>query len=259
MTANVLGYDVDGPADGQVLLMGGSLGTTAAMWDPQVAALSTTLRAVRFDHRGHGRSPVPEGPYTIEDLAGDVLALADALGAERFSYAGVSLGGMVGMWLAAHAPQRVDRLAVVCTSAYLPPPEQWQDRASRVRGSGTGSVAEAVVARWFTESFRQKQPEVVARLTADLVDVPAEGYAGCCEAIATMDLRDALPRITAPVLVVAGADDPATPPEHGAQIAAAVPGARLVVVPDAAHLASVEQAETVTALLVDHFAGAGER
>jgi 3-oxoadipate enol-lactonase len=242
-----------------VLLMGSSLGTTAAMWDPQLEALSARLRVLRFDHRGHGRSPVPAGPYTIEQLAGDVLALVDGLGIERFSYAGLSLGGMVGMWLAAHVPHRLDRLALVCTSAYLPPAEDWLGRAKAVRAGGTASIAEVVLARWFTPSFAKESPEVVARLAAGLADTPDEGYAACCEAVAVMDLRPILPRITAPVLVIAAADDPSTPPEHGALIAATAPGARLVVVPSAAHLASVEQADTVTTLLVQHFAGAGER
>jgi 3-oxoadipate enol-lactonase len=256
---SVLGYDVTGPPAAPVLLLGSSMGTTAAMWDPQVDALSARLRVVRFDHRGHGRSPVPPGPYTIEQLAGDVLALADGLGIERFSYAGVSLGGMVGMWLAAHVQHRLDRLALVCTSAYMPPAEGWLERAKLARDGGVASVADTVLGRWFTPAFLDEPPEIVARLKEGLVATPAEGYASCCEAIAVMDLRPILPRITAPALVVSGAGDPAAPPEHGAQIAAAIPGARLVVVPDAAHLASVEQAEAVTALLVQHFAGAGQR
>jgi 3-oxoadipate enol-lactonase len=244
-----LAYDLTGPDDAGVLVLGGSLGTTRAMWQPQLGALARTRRVLRFDHLGHGASPVPAGPYRIEQLGERVLLLLDELGLARVAYAGVSLGGMVGMWLAAHHPARVERLTLICTSAYMPPAEGWRQRAAAVREHGTASIVDAIVARWFTPDFATRHPEVVAPLVDDFRALPDEGYAGCCEAIATMDLRPALHRITAPTLVVAGADDPATPPEHGQAIAAAIPGARFEVLPDAAHLASVEQAEAVTALL----------
>jgi 3-oxoadipate enol-lactonase len=252
MTAVALHHEVAGPDGAPVVLLGSSLGATLEMWEPQVPALAERFRVVRFDHRGHGRSPVPPAPYEIAGLGGDVLTLLDRLGAERASYAGLSLGGMVGMWLGAHAPERVERLALLCTAAHLPNPT-WAERAAAVRAAGTtGVIADAVVERWLTPAFARARPEVAARLRATLAAQPPEGYAACCGAIERMDLRPALGAIRAPTLVIAAADDPSTPPEHGRAIAAAVPGARFELVADAAHLASVQRPETVTALLLDH-------
>jgi 3-oxoadipate enol-lactonase len=246
---------VSGPEDAPVLVLGSSLGTTHEMWDPQVASLAQRWRVVAFDHRGHGRSDAPRGPYTVDELGRDVLDLLDRLGVDRFSYAGLSLGGMLGMWVAASAPARVERLAVLCTSARLGPPEGWHERARLVRRHGLARVADGVVARWFTPSFASNAPDVVAHHRAMLLASSADGYAACCEAIAAMDLREALPAITAPTLVIAGACDEATPPSHGEEIVSRVTGARLVVVPDAAHLANVEQPAAVTELLAGHFGG----
>jgi 3-oxoadipate enol-lactonase len=252
MTAR-LGYDLTGPAHAPLLVLGGSLGTTRAMWSPQLPELTRRWRVLRFDHRGHGGSEVARGPYTLDALGGDVLALLDEVGADRVSYCGLSLGGMIGMWLAAHAPHRIDRLALLCTSAYLPPAQHWLDRARLVRADGTATVVDAVVARWFTPAFAQGQRETVTELSNALAAVPPEGYAGCCEAIAAMDLRPVLHRVSAPTLVIAGGEDPATPPAHSEEIVAAVPDARLAVVAHAAHLASVEQPVAVTRLLNAHF------
>ncbi|WP_343448460.1 3-oxoadipate enol-lactonase [Micromonospora oryzae] len=245
---------VDGPPDAPVLLLGSSLGTTAAMWEPQLAALTAHFRVVRYDHLGHGRSAVPPGPYTIELLGREVLRLLDDLDARRVHYAGLSLGGMVGMWLAAHAPERVGRLALLCTSAALGPARMWHDRAAAVRAGGLPAVADAVVARWFTPGFAAARPEAVAAWRAMLTSTPADGYAACCAAISTMDLRDDLTGIRAPTLVVAGTDDQATPVPHARLIAERIPGARLAVVADAAHLANVQQPERIGRLLRDHLA-----
>ena len=244
-----------GPADAPVLLLGGSLGTTLDMWDPQVPALSATRRVIRFEHRGHGGSPVPTGPYTIDELGADVLTLLDRLDLPRVSYCGLSIGGMVGQWLAIHAPERIDRLILLCTSAYLPPAEGWHARAAAVREAGTPEVvADAVLARWFTAAFAASHPDVVARYRAMISGIDPEGYAGCCEAIAALDLRGGLPQITAPTLVVAGRQDPSIPPEHGEAIAAALPGARFELLDPGAHLASVERADAVTRLIAEHLA-----
>ncbi|MEU8377579.1 3-oxoadipate enol-lactonase [Streptosporangium sp. NPDC048865] len=242
----MLYHEVEGPADGPTVVLAGSLGTTLEMWDPQMAALTGHFRVVRFDHRGHGRSPVT-GSCSIADLAGDVLDLLDLLELPRVSFAGLSLGGMVGMWLAAHAPARIDRLALLCTSAKLGTPGSWAERASAVREAGTASIAGAVMARWFTPGFPGREPYATM-----LGGVPAEGYAACCEAIGAMDLRPGLPLISAPTLVLAGADDPATPPEHAERIAEGIPGARLVVLDGAAHLANVERPEAVSEHLLAH-------
>jgi 3-oxoadipate enol-lactonase len=248
---------VEGPDGAPVLVLGNSMGTTRAVWDPQLAAFRQHFQVLRFELRGHGqpgeRSPVPAGPYTIGAMAEDVLALLDARGLERVRYCGLSLGGMIGLSLAARAPERIAGLGVCCTSAFLPPASLWQDRAAQARSAGLASIAGLVVGRWFTSAFRGAHPDVPAAFEAGLVaDVDPEGYARCCEAIAAMDQRAELGSITAPTLVVAGADDPATPPWHGAVIASAIRGARLSVVRGAAHLANVSAPDQVTSLLLGH-------
>ncbi|MEU4482650.1 3-oxoadipate enol-lactonase [Micromonospora sp. NPDC023966] len=244
---------MDGAADAPVLLLGSSLGTTGAMWEPQVAALAERFRVIRYDHLGHGRSAVPAGPYTIDLLGREVLRLLDELGLPRVHYAGLSLGGMVGMWLAAHAPDRLRRLAVLCTSASLGPPESWQARAATVRAGGLAAIADVVVARWFTPTFAAARPNLVDGYRALLAATPPAGYAACCEAIAVMDLRSDLDKVEAPTLVIAGAEDRAAPVDHAREIVARIPHARLAVVAQAAHLANVEQPEQVSRLLVNHF------
>jgi 3-oxoadipate enol-lactonase len=239
----------------QHVVLSNSLGSTAEIWDRQLPALSRHRRVVRYEHRGHGESPPPPGPYTIAELGEDVLALLDSLGVERASFCGLSLGGMVGMWLAAHAPERIDRLVLLCSSALLPR-EPWLERARLVRAEGTSAVADAVVGRWFTPGFAMREPDLVARMRAMVAATPAEGYAACCEAIAAMHLRDDLVSIGAPTLVLGAAEDPAIPLEHSAAIAAAIPGARLVVIPDAAHLPIVEQHAVVTQYILEHLEGA---
>jgi 3-oxoadipate enol-lactonase len=204
---------------------------------------------IRYDLRGHGRSPVPDGPYALDDLGADALALLDRLEIERAHIAGISLGGMVSMWLAIHAPDRVDRLVPCCTSARLGPPEGWVERAALVRRKGTQVLAPSVVERWLTPAYRTAHPEEVSRLRAMIAATPAEGYAGCCTAIEHMDLRAELGRVRAPTLVVAGEEDPATPPEHGELIASLIPGARLAVIEGAAHLANIERPDAFTAVV----------
>jgi 3-oxoadipate enol-lactonase len=248
-----LQHEISGPQDAPVLLLGGALGTNLGVWDPLVPALAKGLRVVRVDHRGHGGSPVPPGPYEIADLGGDVLALLDDLGVRRAHVAGVSIGGMVAMWLGAHAPERVDRLVLMCTSAHMPPASRWAQRAADVLDAGSvEAVADAVVDRWLTVPFAAEHPEVRAWLRAMLAAQPPDGYAACCGAIERMDLRGDLPRIAAPTLVVSAADDTATAPEHQQLIAGAIPGARLVSLAGAAHQAAVEQPAAATRLILDH-------
>ena len=257
MSSSTLSHELSGPSDGPVVALGSSLGTTLEMWDPALAALSRRHRVLRFDHRGHGRSPLPEGPCEVADLGGDVLALLDRLGLERVSYVGVSLGGMVGVWLAAHAPERIERLVCVCSSAYLPPAEVWAARAASVREAHSVAViADTVLERWFTPAYAEAHPDVMAWMDGMLCDCPAEGYAACCGVIERLDLRGDLARITVPTLVIAAAEDPSTPPEHSATIAAGVPGARLEVLPHGAHLVAVERPDEVTALIERHLEGA---
>jgi 3-oxoadipate enol-lactonase len=241
---------LEGAPAGPVAVLSPSLGTDLSIWDAQAALLGERFRVLRYDLRGHGSSPVPAGPYSIAELASDLLALLDRLELERVLLCGISIGGMLSIWIAAHAPQRVQGLAVCCSSALIDPEGTYHGRARLVRTYGLEAVADGVLARWLTPAFRERHPEVAANLRARLLRTPREGYAGCCEALAGLDLQTELDLIEAPTLVIAGADDPATPPEHGRLIAARVRGARFEVVPDAAHIANVEQPQAVGELLL---------
>jgi 3-oxoadipate enol-lactonase len=257
MSAVEVTHRIDGRDDAPPLLLSNSLGSTTAMWDPQVPALAERFRVVRYDHRGHGAAPVPDGPYALDDLGADAVALLDRLGIERAHVCGLSLGGMVGMWLAINAPERVDRLVVCCTSAMLADDHDWADRAAKVRAGGLEAVADAVVGRWLTPGHAAAHSDLAAGLRAMLCDTPPEGYAACCDAIRTMDLIPQLGAVRSPSLIVAGAQDEATRPVHAERIAALIPGCRMEVV-DAAHLANVERPDEVTALILSHLDPAAE-
>jgi 3-oxoadipate enol-lactonase len=254
MTVVDLHHSFEGPADAPVVVLSNSLGTTLEMWDPQAAPLARGHRVLRYDMRGHGSSPVPETPYSMADFGSDLIGLLDRNGIERASLCGVSLGGMVSMWVAAHAPERVDRLVLCSTSAIMGPPESWTERAALVRREGVGAVADSTVARWFTPAFAAAEPEVVAGIRAQLAATPAEGYAGCCEAIREMDQRPDLAAVAAPTLVIAAEGDPSTPPAHARTIAELIPGARLEVLDRGAHLVNVEAPDLVTPLVAAHLA-----
>jgi 3-oxoadipate enol-lactonase / 4-carboxymuconolactone decarboxylase len=238
---------LEGPEHAPVLLFAGSLGATHAMWDAQAEAFKDSYRVLRYDHRGHGDSPVPPGPYTVDELAGDVLELLDELAIGRVTFVGLSLGGAVGMALALRAPERVERLALCCTSRKFGPSETWAERAATVRAEGVEAVADAALERWLTPEAPEAMRE---KLRAMLVSIPAEGYASCAEAIGGHDLRGQLTGIRIPTLVVAGAADPASPPEELSAIAGEIAGARLHVL-EARHLAVVERADEFNHLLRD--------
>jgi 3-oxoadipate enol-lactonase/4-carboxymuconolactone decarboxylase len=243
-------HEVSGPADGPVVVLAGSLGSDLRMWDPQVEPLAAAgFRVVRYDQRGHGRSPAPAGPYTLAELGADLLALLDRLAMARVSLVGLSLGGMTGMWLAERHPERLDRLVLCCTSAELGPASMWTERAATVRASGMDPLADAGVGRWVTP---RADPALTARLREMFTSQDPEGYASCCTAIQTMSIVDSLDTITAPTLVIAGAEDQATPPAHARRIAAAIPGARLEIVEGAAHLGNVERPDAFTSLILGH-------
>jgi 3-oxoadipate enol-lactonase len=246
-----LDYLLEGPEEAPVLVLSNSLGTTLGMWDDQAPILRERFCLLRYDHRGHGGSPVPSGPYTLEDLGRDALAMLDGLGIERASFCGLSIGGAVGMWLASEAPERIERLVLCCTAARFDF-EAYDARARKVRAEGVGSITDAVLERWFTPEFRAARPETVEWAGSMLRGTPAEGYAGCCEAIRDADLRDRLKDIRAPVLVIAGAKDPAATVDQAESIRDSIPGARLVVIEGAAHLANVEQPDDVTRAILDH-------
>ena len=248
-------HRIEGPEDAPVLVLSNSLGTTLEMWRAQAPALRERFRLVRYDHRGHGGSPVPPGPYAVDDLGQDVLALLDGLGVERFSFCGLSIGGMVGMWIASEAPERVERLALCCTAASFDP-DAYSSRARTVREYGVAEVADAVLERWFTPAFRESRPDVLEWAGRMLRDTSPEGYAGCCEAIAGADLARKLGAIRAPTLIIAGADDPAAPLERSEAIRDSVPDARLEILSPAAHLANVERPEATTKAILRHLQAA---
>ena len=242
----------EGPDGAPVLVLGNSLGTTAMVWDSQIPIFRQHYRVLSFDLPGHAGSAALPGPYTLEELGSGVLAMLDTLSIERASYCGVSLGGMIGMWLASRAPSRITALGLVCTSAHLPPAAGWHSRAARVRVDGLSAISDQVVNRWFTPAYVAEAPAVPDAFQIALELTDPEGYAGCCEAIADMDLRADLGAISAPTLVMAGANDPATPPEHGDAIAECIPGASLQVIPGAAHLATVSNPDVVGHALAAH-------
>ena len=253
MTAVAVAHQViAGPARSPVIVLSNSLGSTAAMWDKQVDTLSQCATVVRYDTRGHGASPVPDGPYVLDDLVDDVVALLDSLSLHRVHFVGLSLGGMTGLRLAARNPERVSSLVGICTSAYLEPQEAWHQRAQTVRAEGAAAVARAVVERWYTPRYAAANPQVIRQAEAMVAATSSEGYAGCCEAIAVMDLRSDLRSICAPTLAIAGQDDPATPPAHLDLIARSVSQGQLQIVAQSAHLANDEQPAIVSAAVLAH-------
>ncbi len=244
---------LDGPADAPVVILAHSLGTDHRLWDAQAAALRSRFRVLRYDVRGHGATPPPPGPWTIADLGRDVLALADRLGIERFHFCGLSIGGLVGLWLALHAGARLGKLVLCNTAARIGTVESWNARIAAVEAGGTAAIADGALERWLTAPFIARAPEVAARARAWLLATPPEGYAGCCAAIRDFDVRGEVGRIGAPTLVIAGAADVATTPGEARFLAERIPGAHLVVLP-AAHLSNLEAEPDFTAALLDFLA-----
>jgi 3-oxoadipate enol-lactonase len=232
--------EVEGPAHAPTLMLSNSLGTTLHMWDDQVAPFTEHFRLVRYDRRGHGQSGVPGGPCTIERLGRDALAIMDGLGLKTVNWCGLSIGGMVGMWLGANAPQRLDKLILSNTACYMPVPGLWDERIRTAREQGMRPLAEATLERWFTKEFREREPETIARMRAMILATPPQGYASCCEAIRDMDQRETISRIPVPTLIIAGRYDPATNLEAAEFMRSRIPGASVAVL-DAAHIANVER------------------
>jgi 3-oxoadipate enol-lactonase len=237
--------EVEGRQDGPVLMLSNSLGTNLHMWDEQAPAWSRHFRLLRYDRRGHGKSSVPNGPYTMERLGRDVLAVLDALGIAKINWCGLSMGGMVGQWLGANAPNRVDKLILSNTSSYFPDKLIWEGRIKTVREKGLTAMVDANMERWFTKQFRDRNPQAMAKMRAMFLATNPEGYIGCGEAIRDMDQRPLLSKITAPTLVIAGKHDPATTLEANEFIREHIPGAQIAVL-DAAHIANVEQPQIYT-------------
>lgn len=242
--------EVEGPENAPVLMLSNSLGTDLRMWDPQVPDFARHFRLVRYDRRGHGQSGAPKGPYSMDRLGRDVIAVLDHLGIKRINWCGLSMGGMVGQWLGANAPERIEKLVITNTNYYYADKGPWNDRIKFVREKGLGAMAQPMMERWFTPGFRQRAPQTIDWMVKIFTATPVEGFLGCCEAIRDMDHRDILTRIKAPTLVIAGAKDMATPPEWHKHISAQIPGATLKVLDDAAHIANVEQPQAYAAAVL---------
>lgn len=245
----LLNVSVEGRDGGPTIMLSNSLGATMQMWEPQMAALTKLYRVVRYDRRGHGKSGAPAGPYSMERFGKDVLAILDDLNIEKIHWCGLSMGGMVGQWLGANAPERVEKLILANTSCYYPDPTNWLNRIKAVKESGIASIADAVIAAWLTADFREREPQITQRMKAMLVASPVEGYIACCEALSTLDQRDLLPRITAPTLVIAGRHDMSTPVEASVFIRSHIPNASMTLL-DAAHISNVEQSHNFTEAVV---------
>ncbi len=245
---------VEGPEGSPALMLSNSLGTTLEMWDDQVAPFTQHFRLIRYDRRGHGRSGAPQGAYTMEQLGRDVLAVLDRLGIRKTSWCGLSMGGMVGMWLGANASDRIERAVLANTGAYYADKQPWHDRMKLVEERGMQAIADGTMERWFTKGFREREPAKVARLRQMVLSTPVDGYLGCCAAVRDMDHRPLLGRISVPVLIIAGRQDPATTVEMAEHLRDNIKGSRLAVL-DAAHISNVEQPQAFTDAVLAHLRG----
>jgi 3-oxoadipate enol-lactonase len=235
-------YDVAGPLGAPALVFSNSLGATLSMWDPQMPAFEKQFRVLRYDTRGHGQSSVTPGPYTIERLGHDVLALLDTLKLDRVFFCGLSMGGQTGMWLALNAADRFHKLVLCNTAAKIGTPDVWNTRIEGVRKGGMKSISSAVMERWFSADYRTKSPDVVASTKLMLEGTNPDGYIANCAAIRDFDAREAVAAINVPTLVIAGAHDAATTPADGRYLAGHIAGARYVEL-NAAHLSNIETSD----------------
>ena len=251
---------IDGSPDAPALVLSNSLGTTLEMWDAQVAALSASHRLIRYDTRGHGGSPVTPGPYRMDGLGQDVLSLLDALNIDKAAFCGISMGGHTGLWLGVHAGTRMRGIAVCNSAAKIGTAQAWQERAATVRSQGAAAMqalADSAPGRWFTPGFTQAHPDIVQRAQAWIAGIAPEGYAACCEALATSDLRESIGRIAVPTLLLAGADDPVTTVADAQAMQASIAGSSLAVVP-ASHLSNLEAPQAFEQAVLDFLAHAAK-
>ena len=232
-------YVLDGPASAPVLMFSNSLGTTLAMWENQASVFQGKFRVLRYDTRGHGNSSVPSAPCSVEQLGQDVVSLLDALGLEKVHFCGLSIGGMIGMWLGSNAPSRLLSLTLSNTAAKIGTTEMWNTRIETVRKSGMKSIAPGVMERWFTPDFRAKHPAAVAEMQKIVEATSPEGYVACCAAVRDFDFRERLQMIRVPALIISGAHDPATTPSDGRFLSERIANSRYCEL-NAAHLSNIE-------------------
>ena len=240
-----LHVEIEGRDGAPVLMLSNSLGTNLHMWDDQAAEFAKHSRLVRYDRRGHGKSGAPKGPYSFDRFGRDIVAIIDALKIKKMNWCGLSMGGMDGQWLGAHAPDRVEKLILANTNFYYADKAPWADRIKFVQEKGLAELVGPNMERWFTAGFRERAPQAIARMREMFVATNPAGYVACVEAIRDMDFRASNPKVTTPTLVIVGKQDPATPPSAGEAIAQQIKGAKLVAL-DAAHISNVEQPKAFT-------------
>ncbi|MFW6638455.1 alpha/beta fold hydrolase [Nocardiopsis algeriensis] len=247
-----LHYRIDGPRHAPVVLLVPTFGTTMSVWEPQLPELTRVRRVLRIDHRGHGASPAPEGPYSVEDLALDILRLLEEREFSGISAVGAGFGASLLVWIAANSPRTLERLVLLAAAPRTPPMHRWDLIAERAREAGTEAVAAELSLPWFTPDTMQQRPETVARFTRELNGIDPGAFAALCEAADGIDQRHLVAGVRASTLVVTGAHDPLLPPGHGRRLADGIADARFEVVPGAAHLVGVERPDRVNELIMDH-------
>jgi 3-oxoadipate enol-lactonase len=245
-----LHVEVDGPQSAPVLMLSNSLCTDLRMWDDQISAFTEKFRVVRYDRRGHGRSGVPKGPFSVDDFGRDALAIMNGLGLDTVNWCGLSMGGMVGQWLGANAPERIDKLVMSNTHSYYADKTVWDQRMNLAREKGMVAAAGPAMERWFTKEARECRPDKVALIQRMFAETSLDGYLACCAAIRNMDMRPTHLRIKAPTLVIVGLQDPATPPGAGEEVARRIAGATLATI-DASHLSNIGQPKACADLVLN--------
>jgi 3-oxoadipate enol-lactonase len=238
-------YTLEGPASGPVITMSNSLASNLSMWDPQMPVLTSRYRVLRYDTRGHGGTDAPAGPYSLDELTEDVRALLQALGITRTHFIGLSMGGMIGQIMAIKYPQLLQSVVLCDTMSRVPTEAKpmWEERIHTAETHGMEALVEPTIARWFTAPFRDQRPDVMDKVRTMIRTTPPRGYAGCCSAIAALNLTDRLPEITLPTLIIVGEDDPGTPVAASRVIHEQIKGSELVILKSAAHLSNLEQPE----------------
>src|SRR6201986_515165 len=236
----LLDVSVEGRDGGPTLMLSNSLGCNLQMWEPQMKVLTQLFRVIRYDRRGHGKSTVAPGPYSMERFGRDVLAILDDLNIDKVHWCGLSMGGMVGQWLGANAPERMGKITLANTACYYPDPSNWLARIKIVKEGGIAAIADAVIGNWLTADFREREPQITANMKAMMLTTPVPGYIACCEALSTLDQRDLLPKFKSPTLVIAGRHDMSTTVAAGELIRSKIPGVSMTLL-DAAHISNVEQ------------------
>lgn len=246
-------YVLSGAEGGELLILSNSLGSNLSMWDKVRGHLEADYRVLRYDTRGQGESSAPPGAYTLDQLGNDVLILLDQIGVEQAIFCGLSLGGLTGMWLGLHAPQRLKGLVLANTAARIGSPAMWEDRIALVRQSGMKGLAAASLERWFKNSYRESHPAEMKQIRRMIESIDPEGYCRCCAVLRDADLKNSIGSIQTPTLVIAGAHDPATPPTDGRAIATKVPGAEYIEL-DASHLSAWERSGEFADAVVEFLA-----